>query len=123
MCRAIVRVMFNYIESRIRSPLGSHSKNPPTEKSAAAFKKDSAKPPNSFPSMEDQLKDLLKGNSEESLIAPGHNSTRFHLDYTNAGECRPRDLASLMLAQFDIRFFSLLLQELGSPDALMWPFF
>ena len=59
----------------------------PTEKSAAAFKKDSAaKPANSFPSMEDQLKDLLKGNSEESLIAPGHNSTRFHLDYTNAGE-------------------------------------
>merc|ERR1712126_151271 len=64
---------------------GSQPNNLPTEKSAAAFKKNSAaKPANSFPSMEDQLKDLLKGNSEESLIAPGHNSTRFHLDYTNA---------------------------------------
>ena len=53
----------------------------------AGFKKETAKKAgaSSFPSMEDQLKDLLKGNSEESLVAPGHNSTRFHLDYTNAG--------------------------------------
>ena len=89
ICNVVVVCLATYVESRIGSFLGSQPNNLPTEKSAAAFKKDSAaKPANSFPSMEDQLKDLLKGNSEESLIAPGHNSTRFHLDYTNAGDRR-----------------------------------
>ena len=68
---------------------GSQLKSSPIEP-PAGFKKEAAKKAaaSSIPSMEDQLKDLLKGNSEESLVAPGHNSTRFHLDYTNAGLCR-----------------------------------
>ena len=72
------------LPNRLKPIQGYRTKSYPNN--GAAPPKENSKNSSAFPSMEDQLKDLLKGNSEESLIAPGHNSTRFHLDYTATGE-------------------------------------